>query len=978
MGYGFGKNAQFEDWSALSSYSTKEDIDILESYPVPTGQKVELSNKAKGAVDLTTEFAQYEQMYPTIDFSAGILPQPVMLLFKGVLNKVKRNNKIYINFDDSDIKKKFIESINLHNTSTDYETKENAVKNSVVSRIKRVISMPSNQLLANEPVSIQVWHNGADEANKIYKREVDPLSPYDMLSMYKQQKDASIGKSDVGIGANGLKALFALNNYYNTWLDSKQFTEGDLRISPYSFRKTLYMNTKEDGKLVKKFFNIQTISDTKTSKAYLSKIQSDYKYRDFGQQLTVLNSLAALATSAFVSGATDNAKELVMAKINAIENLAGMHMYMLSLGFTAEQVSIFMNSDLANYIVKNISVNIFDSTQESLVTNLIAEYARNYKKVNKEIPAEVASEIDTFKDIYEGAQEFRALSGILKVNQKTSANMNSLNNFFNSLESAMYTREHFVLGDNLKDLKLFGNDLQDITEEQINNLYEHLKASDKRLVDMIMIANSSFREMGEKGYVPAEDLKNYVAKVLFEASHIPVHYLNSKRESALKEVSLIGGEFDFRYYIQDENDLYREATIKYYNLFKNTINIFHVLENSPHFRAMVDGLKTTHNMLNIVSKKYNFIFSSLRDIVRENSVAFRSANSGTVKSILGNTALPIRIDDVVIGRALVAYDKFLTSKWLVTGHKASKFTFDVRALLKMANLSEVKLYKDDRAKTYSTSELDQSINQDKLITVDTRSSTPFVIDLKTDTGIANFKILMEEVLFETLKRSGVALSDSLMLTTIRNPFGIFTAQITPTFPISQLNSPVNAAKFQTLINDFNDVDSKVSPEFVVRNSNNSKIPWKDLFYVYNLIVNNESYGDKRLTPLFEDYIKDPEAIANEFLHFSSVQDQSDENVLDIYGASEYIEDIEADVKAKEATAMDYKQKLINNILFLAYHKQGHLNLLGEGGVTLANSNYPIITEMVISKSQDKEKFRDIKNILSVLKNKNLIITYNCE
>jgi hypothetical protein len=36
-----------------------------------------------------------------------------------------------------------------------------------------------------------------------------------MLSFYKQQKEAAVGKADVGIGANGLKVFLALTNYYN-------------------------------------------------------------------------------------------------------------------------------------------------------------------------------------------------------------------------------------------------------------------------------------------------------------------------------------------------------------------------------------------------------------------------------------------------------------------------------------------------------------------------------------------------------------------------------------------------------------------------------------------------------------------------------------------------------------------------------------------------------------------------------------------
>lgn len=51
------------------------------------------------------------------------------------------------------------------------------VKNSVISRIKQVISSPSNQLLANEPIEIDMWHEAADKA-LIRKGTPDLLSSW--------------------------------------------------------------------------------------------------------------------------------------------------------------------------------------------------------------------------------------------------------------------------------------------------------------------------------------------------------------------------------------------------------------------------------------------------------------------------------------------------------------------------------------------------------------------------------------------------------------------------------------------------------------------------------------------------------------------------------------------------------------------------------------------------------------------------------
>lgn len=71
------------------------------------------------------------------------------------LRKIGKGSEYHISTPESAERKVFIDLINKHNTFKGYMKSENAVKNSVVSRIKQIISAPSNQMIANAPVDIE-------------------------------------------------------------------------------------------------------------------------------------------------------------------------------------------------------------------------------------------------------------------------------------------------------------------------------------------------------------------------------------------------------------------------------------------------------------------------------------------------------------------------------------------------------------------------------------------------------------------------------------------------------------------------------------------------------------------------------------------------------------------------------------------------------------------------------------------------------
>ena len=83
----------------------------------------------------------------------------------------------------------------------------------------------------------------------------------------------------------------------------------------------------------------------------------------------------ALADSGIISAATDNAKELILAKINATPELVDIYTYLLSIGTPFKAIADIMSSRAFNAITKIGESNIFDeSTHGFRVKDMIGFY----------------------------------------------------------------------------------------------------------------------------------------------------------------------------------------------------------------------------------------------------------------------------------------------------------------------------------------------------------------------------------------------------------------------------------------------------------------------------------------------------------------------------------------------------------------------------------------------------------------------------
>lgn len=293
--------------------------------------------------------------------------------------------------------------------------------------------------------------------------------------------------------------------------------------------------------------------------------------------------------------------------------------------------------------------------------------------------------------------------------------------------------------------------------------------------------------------------------------------------------------------------------------------------------------------------------------------------------------------------------------------------------MKQSGLDKFEAYVNDDAKIYP---IGKSSEGTKIISTD--SEEDLIIDLTTDFGIANFKKAMEELIFPILKRSQSSQLGSLLrLKSLRNPYGLFTSQITPTFGISSLDNAVNVTKYQALLHDFNQVDFKIESVNKIEGKNKSILRYKDLFYLYNLIVNNEQYGDNRLTPIFQDYVKDRNSIAYKYLDFSRKIDLRE---VDIFK-------IDIDPTLSDGSKNVLYDKLLhsfkNDVIFLALNKRGAVNVKRLGAsastqIAVRNPHFIINTHADVSANIDVEKYTQYSSLLSILNNSNLLINFKCD
>lgn len=293
------------------------------------------------------------------------------------LNKIMSSNSNYIKFaDDVTLEEKleFLRILNKHTTHTNNPNKERALQNAVVAGILNLLEKTTIQPYGHNPISI-------DDLKDLVTDNLDDLrmSMDNPITKFMMQVQNMVGKEVIGISAVTLKVFFAASTYMNGELDKAVDSYKDCDDIEFARHLTnilfvdrskgipelntmANLNLKPLENLIKDgndiFLDIKYL-DSKTYKRLLPALGKIKK----GNKLSLKAILdvvsknsqsqdAAQNISELLSAATDNAKELILAKINATSEFADFWGALLMTGHSFKECDSIMRSPFLNTVAK--------------------------------------------------------------------------------------------------------------------------------------------------------------------------------------------------------------------------------------------------------------------------------------------------------------------------------------------------------------------------------------------------------------------------------------------------------------------------------------------------------------------------------------------------------------------------------------------------------------------------------------------------
>lgn len=409
MGQEFAKNGMFISYTDLTDFSSIKTLQASLHLPVPKGLRYNISNN-KG-LDVTNHFGsilnslnEYEAAIASNntsneEFYKVEYLQKVALLLNEVYNFYDEElfeASLKVTGLSEDQIKRVTDLLDIHEgTIVPEEIQEKAYRNFISTSIQRVVSDIRNTPLAHSPISMDDLHPLAAKSAK--GEDVVNMSLYNPSTKYLMQVQNVVGKNVIGISAVGEKVFFNLQYYYNEVL-----RKGDGNKRRYAFFKKTFKriqgrtsgNITEVTKNRVANINFDNFEDLRVALNNASELDASlrqrygitdddiqnktlkyYEYLD-DLKLELSESPIDLMISQILSASTDNAKELILAKINAGDNLAKCHLYLLTLGFDISDVVTFMASPAINVINDLSEANVFNSYLPKISVKQATQFAQ--------------------------------------------------------------------------------------------------------------------------------------------------------------------------------------------------------------------------------------------------------------------------------------------------------------------------------------------------------------------------------------------------------------------------------------------------------------------------------------------------------------------------------------------------------------------------------------------------------------------------
>lgn len=862
---------------------SKYGLDFVSKLSRPEGRPIEITDSAENATVLTQDFVERFE-FEELDKSA------LLNLYNSALN----TGRIYVTPYENDgmmskryynrTVNKIVKEINSYSNSTlTSDSDPNYLKNRVVSGIWQITNKLQNQMVAQIPVDMGDPQAAAQQST-LGRAELHINSDDPSAKMMMQQQNA-VGKEVIGISAVSLKGFFGLYYYYTELTDDlkQACIGGDPSIIIQAVDKLTFIHpiTKEVTSLAN--IDIEQVIDVirsnpeikqieiplgempakLISSSYYNKSNGKFNLLGFCKYLRDNVNLtdAALTDSALISAATDNAKELILAKINATPELVDIYTYLTSIGTPFLKIAEFMTSKSFGFITKAGEVDIFDSSSQHRKVKKAIDWflgkdllpGSDYMLLEQLFGLAV---VDYNEDKVTHASK-EMLIAALQNRTGVEQAINTLNKY---LEKPIFNPDGSSTSWMFNHKEL-GTDR--IPDEDIRNTIKILQwqlrafdfkdslgedaVSEATKLENISDIITNVEEMSTMGQ--AQGI-NQGQRTNLYANRAFIKRIDDFVNKRFKDKE-IDATFSFEKFVTD--DVYRANMIDLYDKVKSTYNILEALTTLPHFWEM---LKTTAISKGAIKQ------SSWRD----RSIWDMADSIETLNNVW------ISEDD------WKALDIYINDKIIAAFLRENDIHFKVPVGVNY----------------YSGMSLEGKL-QNKV--------DGYEISLNSVTGIASFKRLVEESIIPYLKSNFRYGSNAFVSNLIPYANVNFDRVITGwKLPLDMMNidaSPNTKLLFANILADFDAISNQT--EFGMKLG--------DIFYLYNLVVNKDGYGRSSLTRLFENTINsdNTESLAYRFNEFVSKLDSGEIDLgLDQDEAVYRIKKSDPDFNAKTKLSSTFK------------------------------------------------------------------------
>lgn len=488
MGLNFDSNGKYFGWSNLFDYSSIENLNASEQLPMPQNIQYKVVNdqnaytnylkqslsKTSNTNDiqiLNNRLKHVSKVY-NIDqwiekIESANTQADKILLYAKMINAVNK-----LKYQDGDSKvvnisythpkgDEYVQKLTLHESTQMSPTFNQEInKNFITSHIAHVVQNPINCIRAYAPISMTDLRSAADNSPK---QQIS--NKYTMLNpatKYLMQYTNMTGKNVIGIAANGCKSSFMWHYYLNDLIRNGNAEQRKLGQFEVTLKRVV---GRASGHPV--YTTITGLPDMNFKNVDIKVLE------EFGYRLTG-NLYVDLMISQVISAATDNAKELILAKINAGTKMASLYLYLITLGINANDLVAFMTSPVVEFIDTITQENAFNGTKISMnvaiqlakgkffntkkgvsdkynhfYTKLLGEFTLDriayiYKKYKLDTLENVIEDCNDLHTIVEGANEFNNLGRLLGLNQGLPTSKIELNKLVSFIEKIYSDRVNTV------------------------------------------------------------------------------------------------------------------------------------------------------------------------------------------------------------------------------------------------------------------------------------------------------------------------------------------------------------------------------------------------------------------------------------------------------------------------------------------------------------------------------------------------------